>query len=138
MYKRVQDQLKRFRLETSVADDRIIRLPAQPYAGYLELLDGSTCVLTDSWNVQEEATARGVPCITIGSFPERAITSSTGTNIAVGLNRALLTRTLWQYMFTGGKRGTVPAMWDGRTGARIAGYLGAWLSEGSVQSAPER
>jgi hypothetical protein len=31
-------------------------------------------------------------------------------------------------MFNGGKRGRVPELWDGKTGARIAGYLGAWLS----------
>ena len=99
------------------------------YVDYVALLRGATCVLTDSWNVQEEATALGVPCLTIGAYPERAITVSIGSNAVVGGSRTLATRALWECLFNGGKRGRVPDMWDGKTGARIAGYLSAWLQE---------
>jgi general secretion pathway protein A len=103
------------------------RLPAQSYPEYLELLRHSTCVLTDSWSTQEEATALGVPCLTFGPHPERPVTATTGSNTYIGNNRALARRVVWECIFNGGKRGRVPEMWDGKTAARIAGYLAAWL-----------
>jgi general secretion pathway protein A len=125
---RIESQLRKFRLDAIVADERIAPLPAQPYPDYVALLRGATCLLTDSWSAQEESTALGVPCLTLGAAPERAITVSIGSNVVVGRNRALATRAVWDCMFNGGKRGRVPELWDGKTGARIAGYLGAWLS----------
>ena len=124
---RVEAQLKKFRLEGFLSGERISRLPPQPYPDYIGLLRKATCVLTDSWNAQEEATALGVPCLTVGAFPERAITVSIGSNVAVGKNRTSATRVVWECIFNGGKRGRVPELWDGKTGPRIAGYLWAWL-----------
>ncbi|WP_280154000.1 UDP-N-acetylglucosamine 2-epimerase [Piscinibacter sp. XHJ-5] len=126
MTPRIEGQLRKFRLD--ISDERITCLPPQSYPDYVALLRGATCLLTDSWNAQEESTALGVPCLTLGAFPERAITVSIGSNVAVGRNRTLVTRAVWDCMFNGGKRGRVPELWDGKTGARIAGYLGAWLS----------
>ncbi|HEX6704222.1 MAG TPA: UDP-N-acetylglucosamine 2-epimerase [Albitalea sp.] len=125
MHARIEGQLKKFRLD--VSGERIVRLPAQSYPDYVSLMRGATCVLTDSWNTQEEATALGVPCLTLGAFPERAITVSIGSNVPVGKNRTLATRAVWECIFNGGKRGRVPELWDGKTATRIAGYLGAWL-----------
>ena len=127
VHARVDSQLRKFRLDPSISGERIARLPAQAYPDYVALMRGATCVLTDSWNAQEEATALGVPCLTLGAFPERAITVSIGSNVPVGKNRTLATRAVWECIFNGGKRGRVPELWDGKTAARIAGYLGAWL-----------
>lgn len=123
----LDSQLKKFRLEGFFADERIARLPLQPYPQYLDLLRGATCVLTDSWNTQEETTALGVPCLTIGNYPERPSTVTIGSNTVVGTNGTLATRVVWECIFNGGKRGRVPELWDGRTASRIAGYLAAWL-----------
>lgn len=129
----IEAQLKKHRLDGLIAGDRIARLPALPYADYIALMRRASCVLTDSWNVQEEATALRVPCLTIGVYPERAITAAAGSNIPVGLNRTLATRALWQCIFAGSKPTGVPALWDGRSGARIAGYLCAWLPEAAAE-----
>jgi UDP-N-acetylglucosamine 2-epimerase len=127
-------QMRKYRLESFFSGERVVRLPLQAYPDYLDLLSHATCVLTDSWNTQEEATALGVPCLTLGSHPERPITVSIGSNVVIGKNRTLATRAVWECIFNGGKRGRVPDLWDGRTAGRIAGYLAAWLPA----IAPER
>jgi general secretion pathway protein A len=129
MHARLEAELKKHRLDGFISSDRILRLPAQAYPEYVELLSGATCVLTDSWSTQEEATALGVPCLTIGNYPARSITVAVGSNVLVGNNRTTATRVLWESIFNGGKRGRLPELWDGKTGARIAGYLSAWLPE---------
>jgi general secretion pathway protein A len=128
MHRVTEARLKRFQLYESLVEDRITCLPPQPYADYVALLRAATCVLTDSWSVQEEATALGIPCITLGRHPERAITVTVGSNIPVGSNHAFAARVVWECIFNGGKRGRVPELWDGKTAGRIASYLRAWLS----------
>lgn len=133
-------QLEKLQLDGFIGTERILRLPAQPYPNYVALMRSATCVITDTWGAQEEATALGVPCLTIGLQAAREITVSTGSNTFIGTNSALLTRAVWECIFNGGKRGRVPELWDGRTSKRVAGYLSAWLpgmaQEGSRLSPP--
>ena len=129
MNERLERQVKKFRLDGFIRSERITRLAALPYDAYVALLERATCVITDAWDVQEEATILGVPCLTIGVLPQRHVTVSTGSNVAVGCDRSLATRTLWRCIFDGGRRGRVPELWDGKAGARIAGFLSAWLPE---------
>lgn len=125
MRTRLHAQLKKYHLETYILKDRVRRLPALPYVDYVVLLRGAACVLTDSWNVQEEANGLGIPCLAIGAFPERPIAGA--FNLSVGQSRTLAISALWEFVFGGTRQSRVPPMWDGRSGARIAGYLSAWL-----------
>jgi UDP-N-acetylglucosamine 2-epimerase (non-hydrolysing) len=120
-------QLRKHRLDGSIDVAGISRLAPQSYVDHIALLRGATCVLTDSWDVQEEATALAVPCITIGGVPARSVTMTIGSNSEAGRDRVRATRLVWECLFTGGKRGRVPELWDGNTGTRIARYLAAWL-----------
>jgi UDP-N-acetylglucosamine 2-epimerase len=126
---RVEEQLKKLRLDTLIARERIARIPVQAYAPYVELLRNATCVLTDSWNLQEEASALGIPCLMMGLYPQRMETTAIGGTVAVGNSRALATRAVWDCLFNGGKRGQIPPLWDGRAAERIAAHLALWLPQ---------
>lgn len=126
---RVEEQLKKLRLDTLIARERIACIPVQAYAPYVELLRNATCVLTDSWNLQEEASALGIPCLMMGLYPQRMETPAIGGTVAVGNSRALATRAVWDCLFNGGKRGQIPPLWDGRAAERIAAHLAEWLPQ---------
>jgi len=54
----------------------------------------------------------------------------------VGLSRTRAVSAVWEYVLSGVSTGRVPALWDGRTGARIAGYLSAWTPTTAGLAAP--
>lgn len=91
-----------------------------PYVEFLALQRRATAVLTDSGGIQEESTYLGVPCLTFRNNTERPVTVRMGTNILVGQDRNKLTAEMAKILNGEGKRGQVPALWDGRAGDRIA------------------
>jgi len=123
----LMSQIERYRLDGFFNAAGVCQLPPQPFVDQVALVRNATCVVTDSWDLQDQATALSVPCITIGVVPARAITVSLGSNRAAAGDRTLAARLLCDCLFNGGKRGRVPALWDGKTGARISSYLAAWL-----------
>lgn len=135
LHKRIEEQLKKLRLDSIIARERIACIPVQAYAPYVELLRNATCVLTDSWNLQEEASALGIPRLMMGLYPQRMGTLAIDGTVAVGNSRALATRAVWDCLFNGGKRGQVPPLWDGRAAERIAAHLAEWLPQ--AKRAPE-
>jgi UDP-N-acetylglucosamine 2-epimerase (non-hydrolysing) len=94
----------------------------------LGLLAGARVVLTDSGGVQEETTALAVPCLTMRDNTERPITVDEGTNTVVGRDRARILACIDDVLATGGKRGRIPQLWDGRAATRIAADLEDWLA----------
>ncbi|MFY9844587.1 MAG: UDP-N-acetylglucosamine 2-epimerase (non-hydrolyzing) [Terriglobales bacterium] len=93
------------------------------YLEFLGLQSHATVVITDSGGVQEETTYLGVPCLTLRENTERPITISLGTNILVGRDRDKLRRELSRILAGKAKKGTVPPLWDGHAGERIAATL---------------
>lgn len=94
--------------------------------GYLDMLfavKGAAIVLTDSGGLQEETTALGVHCVTIRENTERPITVEQGTNYLVGTDPEAILAASGQILSGRGKKGTVPALWDGRAAERIADIL---------------
>lgn len=98
------------------------------YLDFLQLQDSATVVITDSGGVQEETTALGVPCLTVRDNTERPITISEGTNKLVGSNPDVLPGEVDEVLAGRGKRGRVPALWDGKAGARSAEAIRRFLS----------
>jgi UDP-N-acetylglucosamine 2-epimerase (non-hydrolysing) len=110
-------------------NSNLVLCPPLRYLQFLWLLDNARLVLTDSGGIQEETTVLGVPCLTIRSNTERAVTIREGTNRLVGVEpsdvlaaaRTVLGEPL-------GTAATAPPLWDGQSGARIADDLVEWLA----------
>jgi len=94
-----------------------------PYVDFLGLQSRATVVITDSGGIQEETTFLGVPCLTVRENTERPITVSMGTNVLVGRDAEKLRVELSRVLAGNAKKGTVPPLWDGCTGERIADIL---------------
>lgn len=94
-----------------------------PYVDFLGLQARATVVITDSGGIQEETTYLGVPCLTLRENTERPVTVSLGTNVLVGRDPGKLRSELALVLAGKAKKGTVPPLWDGHTGERIAAHL---------------
>ncbi len=120
MHPRTQQQIRG--LDISLSSQVRIMDPVG-YIEFLALQRNAAFVVTDSGGAQEETTYLGVPCLTLRENTERPVTVEQGTNTLVGNNLALLESEVAQILDGKPKKGTVPALWDGRTGDRIASLL---------------
>jgi len=94
-----------------------------PYIEFLALERRAMAVITDSGGVQEETTYLKIPCITLRDNTERPVTVSLGTNVLVGHDGEKLRMQISKILGGGTKSGTIPPLWDGRAGERIAEIL---------------
>jgi UDP-N-acetylglucosamine 2-epimerase (non-hydrolysing) len=106
--------------------ERVLPAPPLRYLDMLALMGEARLVLTDSGGIQEETTALGVPCITLRENTERPITVDEGTNSIVGTDPARIRAAFDEAMAGGGKRGRVPALWDGHAAERIVAVIADW------------
>ena len=94
-----------------------------PYVQFLSLQRRATAVVTDSGGIQEETTYLKVPCLTLRNNTERPVTVTMGTNILIGQDGGTLRVELAKILDGKQKAGTVPPLWDGHAGERIAEIL---------------
>jgi len=116
---RTRQRIAQFGLEA----DQLRVLDPLPYVEFLALQRTATVVITDSGGIQEETTYLGVPCLTLRENTERPLTVSAGTNILVGQDAQKLRFELANILEGKAKKGTVPPLWDGLAGERIADIL---------------
>ena len=93
------------------------------YLEFLRMQSRATVVITDSGGIQEETTYLGVPCLTLRENTERPVTVSLGTNVLVGRDPEKLRSELSRVLAGNAKKGTIPPLWDGHAGERIAALL---------------
>jgi UDP-N-acetylglucosamine 2-epimerase (non-hydrolysing) len=117
---RTRQRIAEFALNT----DQLRVLDPLPYVDFLALQSRATVVITDSGGIQEETTYLGIPCLTLRENTERPITVTKGTNVLVGRDPERLRTELARILAGKGKKGTVPPLWDGHTGERIAALIG--------------
>jgi UDP-N-acetylglucosamine 2-epimerase (non-hydrolysing) len=113
-------------LERWLREGRIVTTPPVSYLHALGLMREAKLAITDSGGVQEETTALGLPCLTVRENTERPVTVEQGTNTLVGTPAALIAA-VDDVLATGGKRGRVPALWDGKAAVRVADGVCAFL-----------
>ncbi|MFH1954129.1 MAG: UDP-N-acetylglucosamine 2-epimerase (non-hydrolyzing) [Pseudomonadota bacterium] len=93
------------------------------YIAFLSLQRNATVVITDSGGIQEETTYLGVPCLTLRENTERPITVDVGTNILIGQDMERLKDEVHRILNGNGKKGSIPPLWDGKSGKRIADLI---------------
>lgn len=119
VHPRTRQRIAEFGLNT----EKLHLLEPIPYIEFLSLQSRAAAVITDSGGIQEETTYLGVPCLTVRPNTERPITVTVGTNILVGEDTGRLTTELKNILAGKSKKGSVPPLWDGRAGERIAEIL---------------
>ncbi len=107
-------------------DDRFLLLDPLGYLEFLALQRQAALVITDSGGVQEESTYLRVPCLTARENTERPVTVEEGTNVLVGQDMERLRAEVDRILAGTFKTGTIPQLWDGRAGERIANVIGVW------------
>ena len=128
LHPRTRQRLESFGLLAGLSAAEGVTL-SQPlgYADFMRCLFGASLVVTDSGGVQEETTYLGIPCYTARPTTERPITVTHGTNRLIsiddiaGLKPADSVRGKPQH----------PALWDGKTSARIADVFERYLAAGA-------
>ena len=109
--------------EFAIATEGIQLCEPLSYLEFLAFEAHATVVLTDSGGIQEETTFLGVPCLTLRKNTERPITVEVGTNILVGNSVERLRSELTKIVDGHPKKGSIPPLWDGHAGERIAQRL---------------
>ena len=120
---RTRQRIAEYELEFQLKTDQLRILDPLPYVEFLALQSRARVVITDSGGIQEETTYLGVPCLTLRENTERPITVSRGTNVLVGRDPEKLRAELALVMAGKQKKGTIPPLWDGHAGERIARVL---------------
>jgi UDP-N-acetylglucosamine 2-epimerase (non-hydrolysing) len=101
------------------------------YLEFLALTSQARLVFTDSGGLQEETTVLEIPCLTVRENTERPITVEQGSNLVVGTDPVRISQEADRVLDGHGKKGRVPALWDGRTAERIAELYERVLGEDS-------
>lgn len=113
-----------------IPDDTRMRLiDPVPYLEFLTLQKNASLVITDSGGIQEETTFLGVPCLTVRENTERPVTVTAGTNILVGQDMTRLKGEIYRILNGEAKKGSVPPLWDGKAGSRIADVITRWSQQ---------
>ena len=79
---------------------------------------------------QEEATILGIPCVTMRENTERPVTIEKGTNLLGGTQGAGIWLAASNILKSGGKKGSVPDLWDGKAANRIVKIISSWTPPG--------
>jgi len=122
VHPRTRQCLEMFELDTT--GPALGLLPPMRYDLFTALLSGAAIVLTDSGGIQEEATALGVPCLTLRENTERPLTLASGSNELVGSDPARILAASRRRLGVPRLPVTRPPLWDGNTAGRILDVLG--------------
>lgn len=119
VHPRTSQILKKFHLGLK----KIICTNPLRYLEFMYLIRHCLGVVTDSGGIQEETTYLGKPCMTLRENTERPETIDLGTNVLLGFDRSLIADAFERLQSGNWKKGSVPALWDGKASTRIVDHL---------------
>jgi UDP-N-acetylglucosamine 2-epimerase (non-hydrolysing) len=128
IHPRTRKRFREFGLENAITGRNVRVTDPLGYIDFISLAKNARAVLTDSGGVQEETTFLGVPCVTLRESTERPITVDEGTNTLCALDLSPIQQILDSIESGSYKKGTIPALWDGRTSERIVKEVNNFLT----------
>lgn len=106
------------------SSSNLVMIDPLGYLDFLNLMDNSRLVITDSGGIQEETTVLGVPCLTVRDNTERPVTIECGTNQLVGSDPAAMLKAARDTLRNHNRRmARMPELWDGKSAERIVEVL---------------
>lgn len=131
VHPRTEGRLDQFGLRARLdACPAIQRLPPCGYLDFLALMQRSRLILTDSGGIQEEALVLRVPVVTLRENTERPSTLECGGNLLAGSDPDQVRAAARTMLARDPASFSVPPLWDGRSGQRIAAIVVESLERG--------
>ena len=106
--------------EALANNSNIVQTEPLDYFSFQNLVLNAKLILTDSGGIQEEATFRQVPCLTLRPNTERPITITMGTNKLIPFDQETI---LKEIQLADNTTGKIPPLWDGKSTQRILKIL---------------
>lgn len=124
LHPRTRNNMQRFGILAKLLDNpKIIVAEPLGYLDFLNLVQGSAIVITDSGGIQEETTVLNIPCITLRHNTERPVTVTEGSNYLIGTEPDKIVKTAQDILTGHCKQAKIPKFWDGKAGIRIVDIL---------------
>jgi UDP-N-acetylglucosamine 2-epimerase (non-hydrolysing) len=125
IHPRTRNNIEKFGLKAKLDGiEGLILTEPQGYLEFLNLMENSSLVVTDSGGIQEETTYLQVPCLTFRDSTERPVTVELGTNqLLADLNPQTVHGKVVEILEGRTKEGIIPPLWDGNAAERIADIL---------------
>jgi len=123
IHPRTKKSIEKFDLSEKIKKKNIILSNPIGYLEFLNLMENSKMILTDSGGIQEEASFLKIPVITLRNNTERPITTQKGTNTIVGINFKLTKKYIDEILSNSYKKGYNIKKWDGKAAERIVDIL---------------
>ena len=112
------------------------------YLDFIELLESSTVVATDSGGVQEEVAALKVPCVVLRNCTERPEIVDVGIGVMGGVDEVKILRSIRDFFYRDDLmrrvREAPNPFGDGTASIRIAETIITWAREGKIPFEPPR
>ncbi len=123
IHPRTKKNIKKFNLEKVLKNLNLILTEPVGYLEFLNLMENSRLILTDSGGIQEEASFLKIPVLTLRDSTERPITVEKGTNTIVERDYEIATKYINKVLSNSYKKGEDIEKWDGKTAERIVSIL---------------
>jgi UDP-N-acetylglucosamine 2-epimerase (non-hydrolysing) len=110
-------------MESFQSEPGLMLTEPMDYFSFQKLIRECRVVLTDSGGIQEEATFRKVPCLTLRPNTERPSTIEIGSNTLMPFNVEAIKEKIEEIEAGNYKEGAIPPLWDGKSTERIVNII---------------
>ncbi len=122
LHPRTKTQMEKYNIYRDFLDiNNLKTIQPLTYIPFLNYLNNSNMIITDSGGVQEESTFLHIPCFTVRKNTERPITIELGTNRLVDIEQ--VPAIIKDYKAPSINKATRPPLWDGVAAKRIVNIL---------------